>query len=396
MNSFGRSSKGALAQWFWTVDRWLLSLIGLLVTLGLLLTVAASQSTARKLELDPLHFIEKQLLFVIAGLGLMFAVSLLSPQRIRRLAVLLFPACFLALIATLAIGPEIKGATRWLPLGGFTVQPSEFLKPCFAVVTAWLLSVRYDDPHAPAFTVSFGLLTVIVAILVLQPDFGQTGLIVMVWLVQAFLAGLSTRWVLAAMGLGGGLLTVAFFTVDHVRERISNFVKPPDEHSQIDKALDAFRNGGLFGQGPGEGSVKTSLPDAHTDFIFAVAGEEFGLFACVALALLYLAIIVRVLRQQLEEEDPFVFLASAGLIIQFGVQAFINMSVNLALMPAKGMTLPFISYGGSSFLALSLGMGMVLALSRRNKHDRKLSQIGLPANPYALAAAAPSRLEPTA
>jgi cell division protein FtsW len=368
MSRISRSKETMLSTWFYTVDRWLVGLVLMLVTLGVLLTLAASQGVARRLDLDPFHFFERQLLWVVLGLGVMFAISLLNVTQVRRMAVLLFPVCLLGMVATLFVGSEIKGATRWLPLGPFALQPSEFLKPCFVVVTAWILTARFRDPETPALQLSFGVLTLVVGLLVLQPDFGQTALISTVWIAMAFLAGLSTLWVAAAGVTGFGLITLAFFTVPHVRERIERFLDPESGDTyQIDKALEAVRNGGLFGQGPGEGSVKHVLPDAHTDFIFAVAAEEFGLLACTILILLYLAIVVRVFKQQLEVRDPFVFLASAGLTIQFGAQAFINMGVNLALLPSKGMTLPFISYGGSSFLALALTMGMVLALSRKNR-----------------------------
>jgi cell division protein FtsW len=377
MTPFARSNRSALGTWFWTIDRVLLVLLFALIALGLVLVMGASGAqvqrlaSSKKLVLDDMHFFNRQLMHVALGVVVMVTVSFFTRTMVRRSCALGFVVGLIAIGLTLIIGDDTKGATRWLDFGLMEVQPSEFLKPCFAVVTAWILSARYDDPNAPAFEVSFITLLAVAFLLVLQPDFGQTMLILTVWLAQAILAGLSFAWVggIAFAALAG--LGIAYLFVPHVAGRIDRFLTPENADTyQIDKALDAFRAGGLFGVGPSEGEVKYSIPEAHTDYIFAVAGEEFGLIACGVLAVLYLAIVWRVCKQLLDEDDPFVFLASAGLVAQFGAQAIINMGVNLALLPSKGMTLPFISYGGSSFLALSLSMGLLLALTRRNRFLR--------------------------
>ncbi len=376
-NAFSRADSRPVSRWFWTIDRVLLALVILLVCIGLVLVLGASEpqvhrlAKSRKLTLDTLHFFNRQAVFALAGMALMIAVSFLDKKWIRRLATMAVPMLLVAILLTLIIGAENKGAHRWISLPGFDFQPSEFLKPCLAVVTAWILSARYDDPNAPAFEVSFALVMLSACLLLMQPDYGQTGLVLIVWFAQAMLAGLSFYWVGIGIAAMVGGLGVAYVFVPHVSGRLERFFNPEaGDTYQIDRALDAFRSGGLFGVGPAEGEVKWSIPDSHTDYIFAVAGEEFGMFACAAIVLLYLAIILRSAKQQLDEEDPFVFLATAGLVVQFGAQAFINMGVNVALLPSKGMTLPFISYGGSSMLALALGMGMILALSRRNRFLR--------------------------
>ena len=368
-----RSDDSAVGTWFWTVDRALLMLLLFLIAIGVVLILGASPPQALRIEkarhvhLGQLYFFNRQLVFATMALAAMIIVSFASKAQVRRLATLAFFPLLLAVAATLLLGQDMNGATRWIGLLGFQFQPSEFIKPCLVVVTAWLLSGRYDDPGAPVFPVSLSLVLAVVCLLVLQPDFGQSALILLVWLVQAVLAGLPLLWVGMAGAFGASALVIAFLTVPHVHNRLVAFLGDGQTSYQVTKALDAFRSGGLFGVGPAEGTVKWRLPEAHTDYIFAVAGEEYGLFACAMLVLLYLAIIWQAARQQIVEEDPFAFLAGAGLITLFGAQAFINMGVNLALLPSKGMTLPFISYGGSSMLATGIGMGMLLALTRRNR-----------------------------
>ena len=292
----------------------------------------------------------------------------MSVKKIRRLAIVAFPAFLILLALTLLVGPEYKGSSRWLQFAGFTIQPSEFLKPLFIVVTAWLLSSDLKDQQMPAKQLSTVLWLLITLMLVNQPDYGQTLLIAAVWLGQMALAGLSFIWIGTAVAVGLSGLFMAYLLVPHVASRINSYLFPASNDTyQTDKSLDAFENGGLFGQGPGEGTVKMTLPDAHTDYIFAVAGEEFGAIACLVIIGLFAVIVVRGLMRQLEEEDPFIMLAVSGLLMQLGLQAVINMGVNLAILPSKGMTLPFISYGGSSMLALALGVGMILALTRKKQ-----------------------------
>ncbi len=368
MIAFSRNDNSLLSRWWWTVDRWMLVLIVALTMVGIWLTLTASPAVAERLGLDAFHFVKKQMFFLTLGLGVVVCVSMLSSAMIRRVAVIGFPISVLLVIATLFIGPEIKGATRWLPLGMFTLQPSEFLKPFFIVTSAWILSAHFQGEKIPAKRISTALYLFVVALLIMQPDFGQTVLISTVWIAQMALAGLPLMWlslagVVALMGIGLG-----YAFLPHVASRIDRFINPASGDTfQTDKAMQAFESGGMLGKGPGEGAIKLSLPDAHTDYIFAVIGEEFGAIACVMLLMLFAGVVMRGLSNLVDEENPFRLLAAAGLIIQFGLQTLINVGVNLAILPSKGMTLPFVSYGGSSMLALAIGMGMVLALTRRNR-----------------------------
>lgn len=370
-----RNDRSAFGRWFWTIDKVLLGLVLLLIGCGVIAVAAASPAAAHRysgngVKIDDLFYFKRQLVWVLAGVPVMLLVSMLSVKWAKRVGIGMTVAFLGLLFLVPALGQEVNGAVRWISLGGFQLQPSEFLKPGFIIATAWLLALRFDDSSLPTMPASFVVLLVIAALLIRQPDFGQTMLFMAVWMVQAVLAGLSVYW-LAALGLAAvGAAGIAYLTVDHVAQRIDHFVKGTGDTFQIDRALDCFKAGGLFGAGPGEGVMKFRLPEPHTDYIFSVIGEEFGAIACLFIAGLYVAIVVRVFLSQLDEEDPFVFLAAAGLATQFGMQAAINMAVNLKLMPSKGMTLPFISHGGSSFLALSVGMGLLLALSRRNPFAR--------------------------
>jgi cell division protein FtsW len=378
--SFSRGDQRLLSRWFWTVDKLLVTLVIALIACGVIAVAAASPAAAQRLsgrnyQYEDLYFLKRQILWVLAGVPVLFGVSMLPVAAAKRLSIIGTAVCLLALIAVPFIGGGANGAQRWLVLGGFQLQPSEFFKPLFIVTTAWLLALRFEDPSLPTMQLSFGVLLFAAALLVQQPDFGQTALIMAVWLAQAVLAGMSL-WLLAGLVLAAVFgLGLAYLSVPHVTERIDKFVTGGGDTYQIDKALDCFRAGGLFGVGPGEGRMKFRLPEPQTDYIFSVIGEEFGMIACLVVAGLYIAIVVRVFILMLDEEDPFVMLAAAGLAIQFGLQATINMAVNLKLMPSKGMTLPFISHGGSSFLALCLGMGLLLALTRRNPFQN--------ASPYA-------------
>ena len=372
MKPFGRSDRTLVGRWFWTIDRPLLVMLFVLIGFGLLAVAAASPAAGHRysgagLRLDDLHYFKRQIFWVMVGVPVMLGISMLSLTWARRLSI--FGTLFFMLLLALVpfVGAEANGAVRWIALGGFQLQPSEFLKPLFIVTTAWLLATRFDDSALPVMPLSFALLCLICLLLISQPDFGQTALFTAVWVVQAMLAGLSVT-IFALLILGGlGGLMLAYLFVPHVTSRIDRFLTGGGDTYQIDRALDGFKSGGLFGTGPGEGQNKFRLPEPHTDYIFAVIGEEFGAIACIALAALFFAIVLRILLQLMEEDDPFVFLAASGLGVQFGLQAGINMAVNLNLMPSKGMTLPFISHGGSSFLALSLGMGLLLAITRKNR-----------------------------
>lgn len=381
MNALSRNDKTAVGRWFWTIDKLLLGLVLLLIGIGILAVAAASPAAAHRYSgagttIGELHYLKRQIMWVLAGVPLMLGVSMLSIGWAKRVAIGLTIAFLVALFAVPFLGFETNGAVRWIQLPGFQFQPSEFLKPVFIVTTAWLLSVRFDDKSMPTMQLSFGMLAIVGLLLVRQPDFGQTALFAAVWLVQASLAGMSVAVVGGTVAVGAAGLATAYAFVPHVTSRIDRFIQGTGDTYQIDRALDCFKAGGLFGAGPGEGVMKFKLPEAQTDYIFAVIGEEFGAIACIALAVLYLAIVLRVLLQLLDEEEPFVFLAAAGLATQFGLQAAINMAVNLKLLPSKGMTLPFVSHGGSSFLALSLGMGLLLALTRRNRFLKSSPYLG--------------------
>jgi cell division protein FtsW len=296
----------------------------------------------------------------------MLAVSLLPPRKIRHAAFVLFGVSMLMLIATLVIGVEIKGARRWIDVAGLGIQPSELVKPTFAIVAAWLFAEQRRRPRFPGNLISIGLFVVILAILLKQPDFGMAVVVAAVWFAQFFMAGLRFYWL--GIGFAGGisLMLAAYEWLPHVTDRINRFLDPAAGDSyQVTRSLEAFFSGGVWGKGPGEGIVKDYLPDAHADFVFAVAGEEFGLLACVLIVGLFAFVVLRGFSRLLQEQDQFVLLAATGLLIQFGLQAAINMCSELRLIPTKGMTLPFLSYGVSSMLALALGMGMLLALTRR-------------------------------
>lgn len=370
MTVFSRTDTSLLSNWWWTVDRWLLIALAGLIGFGIVMTFGASPAIAEKLGLESFHFVKRQLVFLVLAMTTMFGVSLLPAIWVRRLGVVMFLACLLLLALTMVIAPEAKGARRWLRIGSFTLQASEFLKPAFIVFSAWMFSEVHKNPKFRGWSISIVSYLIVVAFLIAQPDLGQTILISMVWAAQFFMAGLPMIYVMGLAGIGIAGIFMAYMIFPHVANRIDNFMFPGSGDTyQVDTALNAFRSGGLFGRGPGEGAVKKILPDAHTDFIFAVTGEEFGIILCLILICLFAVIVVRSLINIMKETDLFVFLAVSGLTIQFGLQAFINLGVNLSILPSKGMTLPFISYGGSSMLSIAIGMGMILALTRRGGQD---------------------------
>ena len=365
MMALGRQDTSIVGRWWWGVDRLMLAAILGLAAVGTLLGFAAGPSVATRIGLDPYHFVVRQGIFLIPALGALVLVSMLGARDIRRLGVALYAVGMVMMVATLTVGPEIKGATRWLYIAGFSVQPSEFVKPAFAVVAAWMFAMAKRQPGFPGTGIAIALFMVTAATLLMQPDVGMTVVVTAVWGAQFFLAGLPIGWIVGLAGLGIVGAVGAYMLLPHVAKRVDSFLDPGSADTyQIDRALEAFRAGGVMGTGPGDGTVKLSLPDAHTDFVFAVAGEEFGLILCLAVVGLYALIVLRGMGQLLRSKDLFVLLAAGGLLTQFGLQALINMAVNLHLLPTKGMTLPFISYGGSSLLALALGMGMALALLR--------------------------------
>ena len=363
---FSRTDRGLLSEWWWTVDRVLLGTLIALLLGGLVLSLAGSPPVAQRLGVDSFHFVKRHALFLLPALAVLIGVSLMSERQIRRSALMVFALGIGLMVLTLLIGTEVKGARRWLTLGGFAIQASEFVKPAFVVLVAWLFSERIRRPDMPGNLLAVLLLGLFIGLLVPQPDFGQTLLVLLVWGALFFAAGMSWFWIALLGGTGVVGLVGAYAMVPHVRLRIDRFLDPSaGDTYQVDVATDAFVRGGWIGRGPGEGTVKLSLPDSHTDFIFAVAGEEFGAVVCMLLVAVFGFIVLRGLTHALRRHDPFARLAVTGLIVLVGLQAAINMSVNLSLLPAKGMTLPFLSYGGSSLLSLAYAMGIVLALTRR-------------------------------
>jgi len=374
MLSLARTNTSLIGQWWWTVDRWTLAALMLLILLGILLIMAASPAVAIQHHWSSFHFIKKHIIFLVPTLGILIGISLLSLQDIKRFAFAVFIASMIGLMLTSLIGIEIKGAARWLEIGGMSIQPSEFVKPAFAVVCAWLFSKQQIQPFFAGNWISIGLYLWVVTFLLLQPDLGMAALITVMWFSQFFLAGLPLVWIVSIAGCGIGGLFSAYFLFPHVTRRVDHFLNPAGgdrfgDQYQVTQSLEAFMNGGFIGQGPGEGTVKKYLPDAHADFIFAVAGEEFGMILCIFLVCIFAFIVLRSFIRLFDETNMFVLLAVTGLMVQFGLQAIINMASTLNLIPTKGMTLPFISYGGSSMMALAMGMGMVLGLTRRRIGD---------------------------
>jgi cell division protein FtsW len=364
--TFARTDNSVLSRWWWTVDHWSLAAIGAIIAFGALLTMAATPAVAERLGLDSFYFVKRQLGLLPVALAIMLVMSMLSPRDVRRVALVAFAGSILLLCLTFLIGVEIKGARRWINFAGFSLQPSEFVKPTFAVVAAWLFAQQRKQEGFPGDFIAIVLYLVVLCLLLRQPDVGMALVVSAVWFAQFFLAGLRLFWVVLLGGAGATAAVGAYFIFPHVTSRINRFMDPSSGDTyQITTALQAFLNGGLFGRGPGEGRVKSVLPDAHADFVFAVAGEELGLIACFVIVALFAFVVLRGFARLLQEPSLFVLLAVSGLLIQFGLQALINMGSSLHLMPTKGMTLPFISYGGSSLLALSLGMGFMLALSRK-------------------------------
>jgi cell division protein FtsW len=385
-NQLMRSNQSAAGVWFWEVDRVLILLVLLLIAVGLVAVAAASPAGARRYsegahQIAPLYYFWRQLIWVAVSVPVMILVSML-PVNFARRASLIGAGIFLAMLVLVPfIGAEVNGARRWLDLGLADIQPSEFLKPLFIVSTAWILSFRARDAELPMtlmLAVTGGITALIGVLLMLQPDFGQTMVFGIVWIILLVVSGISPQMIAALMGTALAGVVSAYFFYSTARTRIDSFLFPTKEkalaeHYQTDMAEKTLTSGGMFGTGPGSGQVKFRLPEAHTDYIFSVIGEEFGLIACAAIAVLYVAIIARVLFKLFDEEDAFRLLAATGLAAQFGIQAVINMAVNTGLAPSKGMTLPFISYGGSSMVALSIGMGLLLAFTRRNPYLKRSS-----------------------
>lgn len=361
-----RAGEPVLPRWWRTIDKWALSAILMLFGVGMLLGLAASVPLAEKNGLEPFYYVKRQALFGSLGIIAMLLISMLSPTQVRRIGVIGFLGAFLALLALPVIGTDFgKGAVRWISFGFASVQPSEFLKPGFVVIAAWFMAAAHEVAGPPGRLYSFLLTVFIVVLLALQPDFGQASLVLFSWMVMYFIAGapIFLLTVIAGLTAAGGLF--AYNMSEHFARRINGFLSTEiDPRTQIGYATNAIQEGGFFGVGVGEGTVKWSLPDAHTDFIIAVAAEEYGLILVMIIIALYAIVVVRSLLRLMRERDPFTRLAGSGLACAFGVQALINMGVAVRLLPAKGMTLPFVSYGGSSVIASGIALGFLLALTR--------------------------------
>lgn len=369
-HSFTRRDTSIMGKWWWTVDRWTLSALFAIMILGIVLSFAASPPVADRLGLGGFFFVKRHILMIFPAIIVLISLSLMTPKNIRRVCTFFYLIGLGLLVMTLLAGAEVKGAKRWLNIGTFTLQASEFVKPMFAILSAWMLSEKLRNPTFPGLSLSFGFLLIYVVLMILQPDFGMTMVAVITWCGQLFIAGIPLFWI----GLVAACVFVsalgAYIFLPHVARRIDQFMDPSSgdpRHDlyQVTQSLDAFKNGGIFGRGPGEGIVKKHVPDAHADFVFAVAGEEFGFFVCLIIVALFGFVLIRSFLRVINDQSLFVILATSGILIQFGMQAFINMASTLHIIPTKGMTLPFISYGGSSMIALGMGMGIVLALTRK-------------------------------
>lgn len=357
--------KNFLWRWWRGIDQQTIIALCLLFAFSLMLVTTASPAVAMRIGLEESYFSTRQVVYLAIAAIVIFTLSFMDRYLIKRAAIIGFLLSFILLLLVKFFGYEVKGAKRWINIIGFSMQPSEFLKPCFSVMTAWILAMR--ENNVPSFSISIFLYFLVSVILITQPDFGMLIMVTAVWAVQLFISGLPILWILIAMV--GGMIGVfgAYTMLPHVAQRINSFLDPSgSENYQVTKSIAAFKNGGLYGRGPGEGSVKQVLPDSHTDFIFAVAGEEFGALVCLIIAAIFAFIVIRGMIMLIYEEDRFTILASVGLLAQFGLQSAVNMGVTLNLLPTKGMTLPFISYGGSSTLSVAIGMGMLLALTRQH------------------------------
>lgn len=365
-----RAERGLVADWFWTIDRVFLIAFVLLMALGFMLSFAASPAVAERIGLDSFYFVKRHAVFLLPTLAVMIGVSFLTPRQVRRAALVIFGIATLMMVLALFIGVEVKGSRRWIALAGISIQPSEFMKPAFVILCAWLFSEHSRRPEIPGNLFAIILFVIISALLLAQPDLGQTVLVAAIWGGMFFMAGMPWFWIILFGVVGVGGILGAYTAFPHVQGRIDRFLTGEGDTYQVDTAREAIIRGDWFGRGPGEGTIKRILPDSHTDFIFAVAAEEFGIIFCMALVVIFAFIVLRGLTHASRERDDFTRLAISGLVLLIGLQSLINISVNLELAPAKGMTLPLISYGGSSMIAVAISVGFLLALTRRRPEKR--------------------------
>jgi len=366
-HAFARSDRSRVGVWWWTTDRWMLGAIAALIAVGVLLSFASSPSAAMRMNIgDPFHFAVRQCVFAMAGAAILISVSMLDGRGVRRAAFFIYLIAIAIMIALPFMGHTVKGATRWVSLGGFTLQPSEFMKPALIVLVSWMFAEGQKGQGVPGVSIAFGLYFLSIGLLLIQPDVGQTVLITIAFGAAFWMAGVPLSWVMLLGGTAAVGLSSTYFLFPHVASRVNRFLSPEQADTfQVDRAAEAISAGAIFGRGPGEGVLKRNIPDAQTDFIYSVAAEEYGLVFSLLLISIFAFIVVRGLYKSMKLSDPFEQVAAAGLFVLVGQQAFINIAVNLNMIPTKGMTLPFISYGGSSMLAISLTLGMALALTRR-------------------------------
>ncbi len=365
-----RVERGALAEWFWTIDRVFLALFILLIGIGFMLSFAASPAVAERIGLEPFHFVKRHALFLVPAIAAMIGISFMTPRQVRRTAVILLIVSLAMMLFALFFGIEVKGSRRWVNIAALSIQPSEFMKPAFVVVCAWLFAEHARQPEIPGNLFAIILFGIVVALLVAQPDLGQTILTTAVWGGMFFMAGMPWLWIIVLGGFGAGGFVAAYYVFDHVAQRVNKFMTGEGDTFQVDTAKQAIVHGNWFGVGPGEGVVKRIIPDAHTDFIFSVAAEEFGVIFCMVLVCIFAFLVLRGLSHAYKEKNDFNRFAVAGLVLQIGIQSIINIGVNLQLLPAKGMTLPLISYGGSSMTAICVTAGFILALTRHRPEKR--------------------------
>lgn len=366
---------GRIGEWWRTIDRGLFGAACLLIVTGIFMVMASSPPVAMRIEAPPYHFVERHLILLVPAIILFLSMSVLPVRWVWRVGLFGLICSIVFMVAVLFVGTEIKGAQRWIQLPGFSLQPSEFVKPAFAIVAAWLMARQKEVNSFRGNKMCAGLYGLIVLLLLLQPDFGMTVVLSAMFGAQIFVAGLPFRY-LIIVGLGGVVLLIgAYFTLDHVQSRIDRFLNPASGDSyQVDRSLEAFQNGGLLGTGPGQGTVKNRLPDAHADFVFAVAGEEYGFVFTLFIVIVYAYILLHGLKILSAQKELFPMLAGSGLLVMLSLQAIVHIGSSLHLLPAKGMTLPFLSYGGSSLLAVSFSMGVILALTRQP--SRKIFRSG--------------------
>ncbi|MDO9414564.1 putative lipid II flippase FtsW [Pararhizobium sp.] len=380
-----RAERGPIAEWFWTIDRFFLATFILLMGIGFMLSFAASPAVAERLNIDTFHFVKRHALFLLPAIAIMIGISFMTPRQVRRMAMILLLVSLAMMVLALFFGAEVKGSRRWLSIAGLSVQPSEFMKPAFVVVCAWLFSEHARQPEIPGNLFAILLFGIVGTLLIAQPDLGQTILTTTVWGGMFFMAGMPWLWILVLGALAVTGFVAAYTVLPHVAARIDRFLTGEGDTFQVDTAREAIIRGDWFGQGPGEGTVKRIIPDSHTDFVFSVAAEEFGIIFCMVIVLLFAFIVMRGLSHAFRERNDFNRFAVAGLVLQVGIQSMINVGVNLELLPAKGMTLPLISYGGSSMIAICITAGFILALTRHRPEKRAVerslfrSGMGVPA-----------------